>query len=134
MCNISYRLKGGKSITPILHYAINVVVLPIYLFFTRVTYMLYPGFFSPMQYLKLKSSRVKKFELLPITPVFAHPKNSEGRPGYYSDIIMHTDVEWEIGLLLLLLLTFFIIDLSILLVMLFMYYFHLFILRNKELI
>jgi len=38
---------------------------------------------------------VKQFDLLPVTPVFAHRKNAAQRPGYYSDIIMHTDVELD---------------------------------------
>lgn len=46
-----------------------------------------------MQYLMMKKLARKKFELLPITPVFVHPKNAAHRPGYYADIIAHTDVE-----------------------------------------
>ncbi|XP_060839084.1 uncharacterized protein LOC132920597 [Rhopalosiphum padi] len=49
------------------------------------------GFLSPTHYLKMKRS--KKIELLPITPVFVHPKNTAQKQGYYADIIMHTDVE-----------------------------------------
>ncbi|XP_025413049.1 uncharacterized protein LOC112685398 [Sipha flava] len=51
------------------------------------------GFMNPMQYLKMKKLPVKQFELMPISPVFVHPKNAAERPGYYSDIIMHKDVE-----------------------------------------
>lgn len=49
------------------------------------------GFMSPTQYLKMKKS--KKVELLPITPVFVHPRNTALKPGYFADIIMHTDAE-----------------------------------------
>ncbi|XP_022170719.1 uncharacterized protein LOC111034015 [Myzus persicae] len=49
------------------------------------------GFLSPTQYLKMKKS--KKIELLPITPVFTHPRNAAQKPGYFADVIMHTDVE-----------------------------------------
>lgn len=52
------------------------------------------GFFNPMQYIKMKKLAVKQFELLPVTPVFVHPKNTAELPGYYSDIIMHTDVKY----------------------------------------
>jgi len=48
------------------------------------------GFLSPTQYLKMKRS--KQIELLPITPVFVHPKNVEQKPGYFADVIVHTDV------------------------------------------
>ncbi|NP_001155473.1 uncharacterized protein LOC100161110 [Acyrthosiphon pisum] len=48
------------------------------------------GFLSPTQYLKMKTA--KKIELLPITPVFVHPKNMEQKPGYFADVIVHTDV------------------------------------------
>jgi hypothetical protein len=34
----------------------------------------------------------KKIELLPITPVFVHPKNVAQKPGYFADVIVHTDV------------------------------------------
>lgn len=53
------------------------------------------GFLNPMQYMKMKRLPVKQFDLLPVTPVFAHRKNAAQRPGYYSDIIMHTDVELD---------------------------------------
>lgn len=46
-----------------------------------------------MQYVKMKMLPVKQFELLPVTPVFVHPKNGSERPGYYADIIMHKDAE-----------------------------------------
>jgi len=49
------------------------------------------GFLSPTQYLKMKRSR--KIELLPITPVFVHPKSTTQKQGYYADIIMHKDIE-----------------------------------------
>lgn len=48
-----------------------------------------------MQYVKMKSLPVKQFELLPVTPVFMHPKNTANGPGYYSDIIMHADFELD---------------------------------------
>jgi len=51
------------------------------------------GFLNPMQYIKMKTLPVKQFDLLPVTPVFVHRKNAAQRPGYYSDIIMHTDAE-----------------------------------------
>lgn len=53
------------------------------------------GFVSPMQYLKMKKLSVKQFELMPVSPVFVHPKNTAEKPGYYSDIIMHVDAELE---------------------------------------
>lgn len=53
------------------------------------------GFLNPMHYVKMKRLSDKKFELLPVTPVFMHRKNTAEKPGYYSDIIMHTDVELE---------------------------------------
>lgn len=37
--------------------------------------------------------RTEFAELLPVSPVFKHPKNKTGKPGYYSDIIIHTDVK-----------------------------------------
>ncbi|XP_025195877.1 uncharacterized protein LOC112595022 [Melanaphis sacchari] len=49
------------------------------------------GFLSPTQYLKMKRS--KKIELLPITPVFVHSNNAAQKPGYFADIIMHTNAE-----------------------------------------
>jgi ABC-type phosphate/phosphonate transport system substrate-binding protein len=46
-----------------------------------------------MQYVKIKNLSAKRFELLPVSPVFVHPKNKAKKPGYYSDIIMHADFE-----------------------------------------
>lgn len=46
-----------------------------------------------MQYLMMKKLPSKQFELLPVTPVFVHPQNATRRPGYYTDIIMHTDIQ-----------------------------------------
>ncbi|XP_050545665.1 uncharacterized protein LOC126907958 isoform X2 [Daktulosphaira vitifoliae] len=52
------------------------------------------GFFTPMQYVYMKKLRViKNFELLSVTPVFTHVKNSNENSGYYADIIMHKDVQ-----------------------------------------
>jgi hypothetical protein len=42
-------------------------------------------------YLKLLDTQNEYVELLPVTPVFDHPKNTEGIKGYYSDVIIHVD-------------------------------------------
>jgi len=42
-------------------------------------------------YVRLLDTQNKYSELLPITAVFDHPKNSEGVKGYYSDVIIHVD-------------------------------------------
>jgi hypothetical protein len=42
-------------------------------------------------YVKLLDMQNKYIELLPVTAVFDHPKNTEGVKGYYSDVIIHVD-------------------------------------------
>lgn len=42
-------------------------------------------------YMKLDAKRNDYIELLPVTPVFAHQMNVENKPGYFSDIIIHSD-------------------------------------------
>ncbi|KAG8232788.1 hypothetical protein J437_LFUL012681 [Ladona fulva] len=42
-------------------------------------------------FVSLEASRNEFMELLPVTPVFLHPKNPDGLKGYYADIIMHAD-------------------------------------------
>jgi hypothetical protein len=42
-------------------------------------------------YVKLLDTQNKYAELLPVTAIFDHPKNTEGVTGYYSDVIIHVD-------------------------------------------
>lgn len=49
------------------------------------------GFLTTSTYVKLLDMQNKYVELLPVTPVFVHPKNTEGAKGYYSDVIIHVD-------------------------------------------
>ncbi|KAL4715412.1 hypothetical protein ACJJTC_015315 [Scirpophaga incertulas] len=49
------------------------------------------GFMTAAAYMRLRESSNKSIELLPVTPVFAHQMNVEKKPGYYSDVIIHSD-------------------------------------------
>ena len=49
------------------------------------------GFMTASAYVKLLDGKHPHVELLPVAPVFDHPKNTEGIKGYYSDIIIHVD-------------------------------------------
>lgn len=49
------------------------------------------AFMSTSAYMKLRGKKNAYMELLPVTPVFAHQMNMEYRPGYFSDIIIHSD-------------------------------------------
>lgn len=60
-----------------------------------MTGLFFSGFMSPTAYLKLKDDDNKFAELLPVTPVFMHPKNTNFEPGYYADIIIHKDKTYE---------------------------------------
>lgn len=51
-------------------------------------------FISAASYIKLLEDNMPEHaELLPVTPVFKHSKNKLGKPGYYSDIVIHTDAK-----------------------------------------
>lgn len=52
---------------------------------------LFAAFMSPRAYMKLKEDNNVHAELLPVTPVFMHPKNTKNEPGYYADLIIHKD-------------------------------------------
>nr|CAD7431937.1 unnamed protein product [Timema monikensis] len=49
------------------------------------------AFLSSSAYTKLLDTKNAFTELLPVTPVFSHPKNKLEEKGYYSDIIIHID-------------------------------------------
>lgn len=49
------------------------------------------AFMTAAAYMKLDAKRNDYIELLPVTPVFAHQMNVENKPGYFSDIIIHSD-------------------------------------------
>lgn len=49
------------------------------------------AFMTASSYMKLREKRNVNIELLPVTPVFAHQMNVENKPGYFSDIIIHSD-------------------------------------------
>nr|CAD7458627.1 unnamed protein product [Timema tahoe] len=49
------------------------------------------AFLSSSAYTKLLDTKNTFIELLPVTPVFSHPKNKLEEKGYYSDIIIHID-------------------------------------------
>jgi len=49
------------------------------------------GFLTASAYVKLLDTQNMYSQLLPVTAVFDHPKNSEGVKGYYSDVIIHVD-------------------------------------------
>ncbi|CAH0691914.1 unnamed protein product [Spodoptera exigua] len=49
------------------------------------------AFMTASAYIKLREKKNGNIELLPVTPVFAHQMNVENKPGYFSDIIIHSD-------------------------------------------
>ncbi|XP_046966027.1 uncharacterized protein LOC124534306 [Vanessa cardui] len=49
------------------------------------------AFMTAASYMNLKESNNEFVELLPVTPVFAHQMNVENKPGYFSDVIIHSD-------------------------------------------
>uniref|UniRef100_A0A2A4IXQ0 Solute-binding protein family 3/N-terminal domain-containing protein n=1 Tax=Heliothis virescens TaxID=7102 RepID=A0A2A4IXQ0_HELVI len=49
------------------------------------------AFMTASAYIKLREKRNPYIDLLPVTPVFAHQMNVENKPGYFSDIIIHSD-------------------------------------------
>ncbi|XP_071446365.1 uncharacterized protein [Hetaerina americana] len=49
------------------------------------------AFMSCSSYVKLEDAKNTYAELLPVTPVFQHPKNVDRLKGYYADIIIHAD-------------------------------------------
>ncbi|RVE50856.1 hypothetical protein evm_004423 [Chilo suppressalis] len=49
------------------------------------------GFMTAASYMRLRKAGNKSVELLPVTPVFAHQMNVENKPGYFSDVIIHSD-------------------------------------------
>ncbi|KAH9629460.1 hypothetical protein HF086_015790 [Spodoptera exigua] len=49
------------------------------------------AFMTASAYIKLREKKNGNIELLPVTPVFAHQMNEENKPGYFSDIIIHSD-------------------------------------------
>ncbi|CAH0715463.1 unnamed protein product, partial [Brenthis ino] len=49
------------------------------------------AFMTAAAYMKLRDTKNEFIELLPVTPVFAHQMNVENKPGYFSDIIIHSD-------------------------------------------
>ena len=57
----------------------------------QVPQIYFLGFLTVLAYVKLLDTQNKYSELLPVTAVFDHPKNSEGVKGYYSDVIIYVD-------------------------------------------
>ncbi|GBP85218.1 hypothetical protein EVAR_55695_1 [Eumeta japonica] len=49
------------------------------------------AFMTAGAYMNLRDCKNTAMELLPVTPVFAHQMNVENKPGYFSDIIIHSD-------------------------------------------
>lgn len=49
------------------------------------------AFMTASAYMKLREKGKTYIDLLPVTPVFAHQMNVENKPGYFSDIIIHSD-------------------------------------------
>lgn len=49
------------------------------------------AFMTAASYMSLKDKKNPSVELLPVTPVFAHQMNVENKPGYFCDIIIHSD-------------------------------------------
>ncbi|KAL0883068.1 hypothetical protein ABMA27_016538 [Loxostege sticticalis] len=49
------------------------------------------AFMTSAAYMRLREKKNKAIELLPVTPVFAHQMNVENKPGYFSDVIIHSD-------------------------------------------
>lgn len=39
----------------------------------------------------MRGKKNESIELLPVTPVFKHQMNVANKPGYFSDIIVHSD-------------------------------------------
>lgn len=62
---------------------INILVLWINIYFA--------AFMTAAAYMKLRGQKNEFAELLPVTPVFAHQMNVENKPGYFSDVIIHSD-------------------------------------------
>lgn len=42
-------------------------------------------------YMSIREKKIAALELLPVTPVFVHQMNAENKPGYFSDVIIHSD-------------------------------------------
>lgn len=49
------------------------------------------AFMTAFAYMKLRTKKNLTAELLPVTPIFAHQMNVENKPGYFSDVIIHSD-------------------------------------------
>ncbi|XP_038209802.1 uncharacterized protein LOC119830748 [Zerene cesonia] len=49
------------------------------------------AFMTAAAFMKMKQKGNKYIQLLPVTPVFAHQMNVENKPGYFSDVIIHSD-------------------------------------------
>ncbi|KAI5637252.1 ABC transporter, phosphonate, periplasmic substrate-binding protein domain-containing protein [Phthorimaea operculella] len=49
------------------------------------------AFMTAASYMKLRDQKNPWMELLGVTPVFKHHLNSENKPGYYCDVIVHSD-------------------------------------------
>ncbi|KAM3965105.1 phosphonates-binding periplasmic protein [Aphomia sociella] len=49
------------------------------------------AFMTAAAYMKIRKTKNASAELLPVTPVFAHQMNVENKPGYFADVIIHTD-------------------------------------------
>lgn len=50
-------------------------------------------------YMQLREQGAARAQLLPVTPVFAHQMNVDNQPGYFSDIIVHSDKKQVITIL-----------------------------------
>lgn len=59
--------------------------------FRNAILLIITGFMSAAAYMKLRDKNKPAVELLPVTPVFAHQMNVENKPGYFSDVIIHSD-------------------------------------------
>lgn len=46
---------------------------------------------SAAAYMSIREKKIPELELLQVTPIFAHQMNVENKPGYFSDIIIHSD-------------------------------------------
>ncbi|XP_072949387.1 phosphonates-binding periplasmic protein-like [Epargyreus clarus] len=49
------------------------------------------AFMTAAAYMKLREQKNEFVELLPVTPIYAHQMNVENKPGYFSDVIIHSD-------------------------------------------
>ncbi|XP_049873239.1 uncharacterized protein LOC126371878 [Pectinophora gossypiella] len=49
------------------------------------------AFMTAAAYMKLRERKADGVELLGVTPVFAHQMNVENKPGYFCDVIIHSD-------------------------------------------